>query len=321
MRGRLAELAGSLVRRQECQRQLALKILGSDPGLVRAAPREPVSIAVCAVDGGLLAARMHGADIVLSRAVAVRFDYRASRPAGFGYHPGKNPPFDIDTDSSLDEGESLAFRSLVRLRSELRCALEAHGKWGAGALLLDGSLLPLPSDRPGGGSALGGLYSDVIGLYSRLFAQCEGPGTLLCGVVKDSRSRRLSRSLGADLPDTVLCHHLLQAGEMTRPIPFSDAGRGADEASALASRVSVLYIRPSESALPLRVEVLGGRAESAASLVLGLSSISENFAYPAPLVEADMRATMDPAEIEAVEYALSSLSGMRSLRRNSRPFR
>ena len=47
---------------------------------------------------------------------------------------------------------------MVRLRSELRCAIECVAKYEPDALLMDGSLLPLPNDRPPQGSELGPLF-------------------------------------------------------------------------------------------------------------------------------------------------------------------
>jgi len=321
MREKLAKLADSVMRRQESICRKAAHLRESDPGLAMPVAGGPLNLSVCAVDGGLLAARMHGADIVLSRAVAVRFDYKASRPAAFGYHPGRNPPYDIHMDSSLDEGEALIFRSLIRLRMEIGCALESAELWSPGAVLLDGSLLPHPSDRPPPGSRLDGLYSEVAGLYSKLFTLCETRGIMLCGVVKDSRSRRLAKMHECDFADTVLCSRLLNQGEMTKPMPCHEEKGAGDGQSPLDRRVSAFYLRPSEKDLPLRIEVFGSDCAGIASLVLSLSSISENYAYPAPLIEADMRAAMNPEELEAVESMMVSLLGMRPLRRNSRPFR
>ena len=65
----------------------------------------------------------------------------------------------------------------------------------------------------------------------------------------------------------------------------------------------------------------GDDVDAAASLLFSLSAISENFAYPAVLIEADMCAALDPREIEPLENSLHSLAGIRPLRRNQRPFR
>lgn len=292
----------------------------ADPGLVAKVERTPVSLSVCAVDGGLLAHRMHGADIVVVRAVAVNFVYDGSALGSFSHHPGRNPPHEIEVRSSLDEHEANVFRSLIRLRSELSCALEALERYAPQLLLMDGSLLPLPSDRPSEDSELAPLFSEILALYERLFALSKEKGCLLLGVIKDSRSRRLAKDLGFSCPDTVLCEQLLEEGERTRGMPYSEE-KGGKGIAMLAEGINAFYIKPSRNGLPLRIEVLGDGVDRAASLIFSLSAISENFAYPAILIEADLCAALDSTEMERIESSLSRLSGLRPLRRNSRPFR
>jgi hypothetical protein len=186
---------------------------------------------------------------------------------------------------------------------------------------MDGSLLPLPGDRPEAASALRPLYEEVLSLYGRLYSACSSSGCLLCGVVKDSRSKKLSKSLGAACPDTVLCSYLLEEGERTREMDYFEGKPPNADVEALGARIRVFYIRPSRKDLPLRVEVQDSRVDDAASAVCSLSAISESFAYPAALIEADMCAALDPAELESVESSLAAQSGIRPLRRNFRPFR
>ncbi|MEW6722080.1 MAG: DNA double-strand break repair nuclease NurA [Candidatus Micrarchaeota archaeon] len=294
-------------------------VRSADPSLVLRAQKAPLSISVCAVDGGLLAHRMHGADIAVVRALSVNFVYEGSALKSFSHHPGKDPPHEIEIKSSLDEHESNVFRSLVRLRSELSAAIEALRRFSPHLLLMDGSLLPLPSDRPPEGSELASLYSEVVSLYSSLFSLSKEKNCMLLGVIKDSRSRRLAKPLGFACPDTVLCEHLLREGERTKSMPYSDEKQG--NAAGLASGILAFYIRPSKHDIPLRIELLGDEEEKAASLVFSLSAVSENFAYPAILVEADLCAALDAREMERIESSLERLSGLRPLRRNSRPFR
>ena len=92
------------------------------------------------------------------------------------------------------------------------------------------------------------------------------------------------------------------------------------ELAALGKKIKVTYMKPAREDLPLRVEILGD-VERASSIVYSLSAISERFAYPAILVEADMCAALDATEIESVEFSLSRLAGLKPLRRHFRPFR
>jgi hypothetical protein len=267
-------------------------------------------ISVCAVDGGLLYHRMHGLDITVARAVAVNFVYENGKPASYSYHPSKAPEPSVEIMSSLDEHEAVLFRSLVRLKHELACANEAVEKFNPDILLIDGSLLPVPSDIPAKSSQLRPVYENILTRYEKLYSR----KCIFCGVIKDSRARRLSNYFS----DSVLCNHLLKKGERTKEILYFEKPSG--ELAALGSNVKVTYIRPSANDIPLRLEIIGD-VEKASAHLLSLSAISEHFAYPAVLVEADMCAALDPVELESVERQLHSKAGIMPLRRNSRPFR
>ncbi len=115
-------------------------------------------------------------------------------------------------------------------------------------------------------------------------------------------------------------HHLLQPGERTASMPYHEEKPNKDLAP-LSSGISVFYLKPSKNDLPLRIETLDPDVDHAASVILALSAISDSYAYPAILVEADMCAAMDGREMESIEASLISFSGMKPLRRNSRPFR
>jgi hypothetical protein len=321
MRERLSSLAQEIRSTYESLRQKAKAARAANPGLISKVEQASVSLSVCAVDGGLLAQRMHGADIVLARAVGVLFVYENSKLKTFSHHPRKSPEADILVMNSLEEHEALIFRSLVRLRHELSCAIASLEKHSPKLLLIDGSLLPLPSDRPAEGNELRPLYGEVISLYGRLYSGCKEKGCMLCGVVKDSRSKKLAKELGADCSDTLLCSYLLEEGERTTAMPYLEDKAPNRDVASLGEHINVFYLKPSRNDLPLRIEVMDSDVGQAASLICSLSAISDNFAYPAILVEADMCAALDPGELESVEATLLSLSGMRPLRRNSRPFR
>jgi hypothetical protein len=268
----------------------------------------------------MLTSRLHGADLAIVRAVGVNFIYSGSKLSSFSHHPRKSPEPQLEIRDSLDEHESSVFRSLVRLKAELASAIDCVSRYSPGALLMDGSLLPLPNDKPQDGSSLRPLYDEVIALYRTLQDDCAKRRCMLLGVIKDSRSRKLASSLGFTCPDGVLCGFLLEEGERTSSMPYFEERPNPDLAK-LAERVSVFYMKPSRNDLPLRIETTEPDTAKAASLVYSLSAISESFAYPAILVEADMCAALDGKEMESIQSSLISLCGMRPLRRNSRPFR
>ena len=291
------ELRGRAASMQE----LKLSVSGKAP-----------SLSVCAVDGGLLYHRMHGVDIAVARAVAVNFTYSDGRPKSHEYFPSKFPSSSVEIKSSLDEHEANLFRSLARLKHEIECANGAVEKFRPELLLLDGSLLPVPSDIPAKNSQLRPVYDTLLETYQKLYSH----DCLFCGVIKDSRARRLSQ----DCSDSVLCNYLLSEGERTKEFPYFEKPPSDKELGRLGSEIKVTYIKPSENDIPLRLEILGD-VELASSHLMGLSAISKHFAYPAALVEADMCAALDPVEIESIERELQSKAGILPLRRNSRPFR
>ena len=318
MRDKLFSLANEIRQNQAVLREKVRELRFNNPQFTHKVQRIQLSFSVCAVDGGLLAHRLHGYDIVIGRTVGVSFIYESSILKSFDYYPEKYPNTSIELRSGLDEHEANVFRALFRLKQELECALKIVGKHSPNMLLMDGSLLPLPSDKPGDGSELAPLYSEVLTLYERLYALCEQKKCQLCGVIKDSRSKKLSKGLGLNCSDTVLCSHLLNEGERTSDFSyFDETTHHAD----FTKRIKVFYLRPSEHDLPLRIEMLQSvqDVDRVASVLCTLSAISDNFAYPAILIEADMRAALDSKELSSINSLIDM--DIKPLRRNSRPFR
>ncbi|MFH1520904.1 MAG: DNA double-strand break repair nuclease NurA [Candidatus Micrarchaeota archaeon] len=310
MRERIGALAKEIKESYNLLQNKTKQIKISNSSLVYPVNTTKIDLSVCAVDGGLLAHRMHGADIVVVRAVGVNFIYSNSTLKSCSYWPEKNPKSEIFMKSSLDEHEALVFRSLIRLKEELQCAISCLEKFSPQVLLMDGSLLPLPSDRPPEESELNVVYTEVLTLYTKLYDLSKG-NCMLIGVIKDSRSKKLTKEFGLNCSDGIFCNFLLGELERTNTMPYSDKERD----------ISVFYVKPSKFDLPLRIETTSTEIDTVASIICSLSAFSENFAYPAVLIEADMCAVMDPKELEPIEDSLNSLSGMKPLRRNTRPFR
>ncbi len=285
-----------------------------------------IDYSVCAVDGGLLAERLHGSDIMMGKAVAVLFEYGESRLSACRYLPQKFPPAVLDARLGLDEHESQVYSSLFRLRMEIKTAIDAVKKFSPDVLLFDGSLLPLPNDMPAKDSVIFPEYNKALALYAELYETCKGNCNLI-GVIKDTRSRRLVSELGIKeeaVSDSYFTNFLLRKSERTRIFPYAKEDTPATKELKKFGEVYCFYIKPSDSDLPLRIEfVKDGNENKVPEIINSLSSISENYAYPAALIEADLCAAMDPVEMEKVKRELSALLGtsFRPLRRSSRPFR
>jgi len=302
----------------------AMQVRQSNPAIIKKIQRIPLNLSLCAIDGGVLSYRLHGSDVVVVRAVGVHFVYENDKLKSFEHYPRKKPESCIGHKTMLDEHEAGIFRSLIRLKYELECALNSLEKFSPQLILIDGSLLPLPCDRPQKESELNLLYDEVVSLYSKLFSECKKIDCGLCGVIKDSRARRITDKYGIISSDSIFCNYLLAEGEMTGEVSYYE-NKKQDELSAFAEYIKVIYMKASDDSIPLRIEIFDSgetsKVDNLASIVYSLSSISKRFAYPAILTEADMCAAFDSKEYESFESRLLSISGVDPLRRNSRPFR
>lgn len=130
--------------------------------------------------------------------------------------------------------------------------------------------------------------------------------------------------------DTNFLHFMLEAGERTCVFPYASAPakhQVLKDLGSWAEKILSFYLKPVKDDRPLRVEFLSGQKtfSEVASLAHSLSCVHKAYAYPAVLIEADLRAALDGDEFERAYAELFSKLGRSSslmrLRRNSRPFR
>jgi hypothetical protein len=291
----------------------------------------PVNGSVCAIDGGLLSQELHGIDLVIGKAVAVVMNYQDGKLISTTYSPSAFPEPTYEVRLGLDEREIQIARTLFRLDLEISCAIEAVEKHKPKILLLDGSIVPLATDRPAEDSETYQQYSSLISKYNKLYSLCSSTNTLPIGITKDSRGRRfmdvVRKEVDQRWSDSVFLSSMLKGGERTFAMRYSSSPQKhavLKDLGGAADKISLFYIKCFDNERPLRVEFLEGQAtysEIAAS-VHSLAAINSSYAYPAALIEADLRAAMDPIEMERAQRSLQSLSGsFEPLRRNSRPFR
>ncbi|MFH1448334.1 MAG: DNA double-strand break repair nuclease NurA [Candidatus Micrarchaeota archaeon] len=344
---RIAEIARDIATFEQEKKCLAEELRKKDDGvfhdalernLVRKVKTKGVNATVGAVDGGLLAQEFHGIDLVLARAVAVLFEYKDSKLVSHRYHPGPIVSPDVDALSYLETHEFMWYKSLFRLKKELDIATEAIEKFKPEYMFLDGSIVPQISDKPSEDSEIRGLYDDIIKRYKELYKCADISGCCLVGIIKDSRGKRFIEILRKHLEegqlgrthDTGFLNFLLRSGERTFTFRYSSSVKEHQVLKDLndwSSRVDAFYLKAIEGDRPLRVEFIEGEKsfDEIASIVFDLSRISKNYAYPAVLIEADMRAALDRGELDRVYGELVAKTGLRSstmkLRRDSRPFR
>ena len=286
------------------------KGINSD-ALIASVSSIPFSGSIAAVDAGLIGREVQGHDILFLKTVGVLFNYDSSKLLSHSYRPSIVPRVASYVQSSLAEHEILISRNLMRLREEVTCAFEIVNAYHPDILFIDGSLAPLPSDRPDKTSILFPLYSEVLEKYKQLFSS----SSTVIGVSKDSRSKRFCSHYGIPLAnDITLMSYLLGENERTCVVNYSSTK--TEIMQDLGCEIYAFYIRPVSSDLPLRIECLSPDVDKIAGIVNSLSKISTNYAYPAALIEADLRACFTQHEIDQVARL-----PLTPLRRNNRPFR
>jgi hypothetical protein len=349
MPGRLDEIAEQIAS-TEAQRAELAKRLRFNSGKIEypetlerelVLPVQPVQVqgTVAAVDGGIVGEELHGFDLLLMRAVGAIFTYNDSRAVSHSYFPSTLPPLQYDVRSGLDSHEVVLHNSLFRLKGELSLAASLIQKHSPSCLMMDGSIAPLLSDKPAEGSEVRPLYDEALAAYQSLYESSWKANTTLLGVIKDSRSRRFieivqRHSQGEQgfehTSDTNFLHFMLESGERTCAFTYSSASSRHPVLKDLgqwSEKILSFYLKPVKDDRPLRVEFLSGQRtfSEIASLVHSLSCQHKAYAYPAILIEADLRAALSPDEFERAYGSLFSRLGRSSsllrLRRNARPFR
>ena len=344
----LLKVARSWLENQSKLTSLASNMRASPPrsqdflegDLIRKINPVGVSGSFCAIDGGIVCEEFHGLDVAAFRSVCTCFTYENSKLVKTDYSPSQRPNLEISAHSALGQFEKMRFLSLVRLKSELECALNSLNKFSPDFLILDGSIAPLIDDKPPSDSELVSHYDGLISIYKNLYSSCGEKNCSLLGITKDSRGRRFSDILCTADPscssvlstchDTVFLDHLLQKGERTSAFRYSGSPQKNPVFKDLgdySQRILTFYLKPVENDRPLRVEFLSNHHSFSqiADSISSLSAINPNYAYPAVLIEADLRAALEPNEVEQQMQSLATKIGGKNpivkLRRNSRPFR
>ncbi len=315
---RVAQITDHILRREEEIRSLALSVREKHPDVFVKVEGRAFTGRIGAVDGGILAEPFHGLDIIMVRAVGVVFEYRDGELMGVQYYPSPLPDPDVqEHDMPFEEDQIGVLRSLVRLRAEIGLAASMAGEIPMDVLFLDGSVLPLLSDRPSGNGKLMELYKQVVELYRQLYRACDKNGVLLAGIVKDSKGNRFGKYLGdIKIRDTRWLSYALFPGERTVSIPYTDDPEKAtlkDVGTEYAERVRVFYLRASPYDAPYRVEYLergDGDDDFLASLLLPLSSLNPTYTIPPFLVEADLRARLGKNEMRHLKGIIERRIGV-----------
>ncbi len=309
---------------------------------------------VAGIDGGLLTRECHGIDIIMTRAVGVRFGYADGRIEHCDYLPAPivTPTITVVSDP-LSESDLRLRAGMERQMAELAAAARMARTHSPDLLLMDGSVAPHPSLQPPADSTLKDMYSALMERYVDLYKACERAGSQLAGVVEDSRGTRFSMVLADRIVpnlnpgivnanagdmlrrsrDTPLLAHLMEQRERT--FVFKYSRRAYDhpmlrDLGTWGERVHSFYLRTAALDRPVRVDFLASagnisrQADALAATLLAISGHHDLYGIPTVLIEADGRAKLSQDDIEMVHALIADVMGgppgSMDLRRHGRPF-
>jgi hypothetical protein len=313
---------------------------------------EPTSLSglqIAGIDGGLVRRRFRSMDLILIRGIAVVFHFGPEEGPDVDFFPDPFPEPQIRPmmlTLSATELDQLA--SLERVAAELRVTLSVLDEFHTDLILVDGSLFYHPRDRPQSGSVVYEKFQEVLSLYKQLYNKVRKKGTTLIGIVKDSRSNRVTSILGDILPhilrepaifemmqgvdyrwllkisrDCDILDTFLEEGERSFIFRYSselqnNSNSLPDDLGNWASSIWVTYLKTARNDLPLRIEILVDddskanvwKVDKALAALLPLSWQHPEYGIPTPILEADARARITANETSMVIDRLMALSGL-----------
>jgi hypothetical protein len=313
---------------------------------------DPTSLSglqIAGIDGGLVRRSFRSMDLILIRGIAVIFQFGPEEGPNVEFFPNPFPEPQIRPMMLTLSGTELdQLASLERIAAELRVIIAVLDKFHTDLILVDGSLFYHPRDRPQIESVVYEKFQEVLSLYRQLYNKTQKKGATLVGIVKDSRSSRVTSILGDILPhilrdpvifemmqgvdyrwlikisrDCDILDTFLIEGERSFIFKYSSELQNIsnslpDDMSNWASSIWVTYLKTARDDLPLRIEILANnnseddvlRIDKALAAILPLSWQHPEYGIPTPILEADARARITSNETSMVIDRLMALSGL-----------
>lgn len=285
---------------------------------------EDLNLRVGAVDTSIISVEFHSFDLIITKTVGNVFTYENNKLISNKYYPSALPREKINIIASTDLMELNQIKNIIRLREEIGLAVELGEK--CDLLLIDGSLVPLPGDKPNS-EKLKREYENLIEKYLELYSKYKDK---VVGVVKDSRSKRFIEhynekfnfEIESNLTDSSLLDVVLERGEITKEIGYAKDARSnaiLKDLLPYSENLKVAYVKAGKYDRPVRIEYFKNHNNKLNTLC----GINEKYTYPAILIDVDLRALMDVNDVERIlkEIELSPYVDNKLLRRNVRPFR
>ncbi len=323
-----------LAKRSLVEGQLATKLPPTDLGGIR----------ICGIDGGLLKKSLRGIELVITRAIATIFEYNPSGRVSAKYWPQEGALPKVKANLyPISRREAEINASLERVKEELKVAIRVQDRHPSELLLIDGSILPQITDQPSSHSLLADQHKEIRSLYDELYTKTEDTGTLLAGIVKDSRSNRFMNLLGELLPhlipqypqlaalkecdyrtalksiyDSEFFFRILESGERSCIFRLEEViptKLKVQDTSLTKSKKTVVgfFTRTAKYDYPLRVEVLVPKHYNPKEVVTKVSAMifsdNETFALPSVLIEADSQARLVERDMDFIFTQLAQRIG------------
>jgi hypothetical protein len=348
-RRRFGQVLREIKTQIDLSRFPALTMSAIETSLVaKVIPTSLLGLRIAGIDGGLVRRQFRSMDLLLTRGIAVVFQFGPEEGPEVEFYPGPFPEPQVKPVTLTLSGSELdQLASLERTATELRIALSVLDKFDTDIILMDGGLFYHPRDRPPSGSPIFEKFQEVMALYKQLYHSSRKKKTTLVGVIKDSRSTRVTAMLGDILPhvmrnpsvfekmqgvdyrwlvkisrDCDLLDTFLEEGERTFLFNYSselvqNSNSMSDDLYTWSSDIWVTYLRTAREDLPIRVEVLVDRdrealeqVERVLRAILPLSWSHPEYGVPTPILEADARARITGNETQLIVDRLMALSGL-----------
>ncbi len=306
-----------------------------------------ISGLVSGVDSGFVSKKLSFFDIVLVRTAGVIFYFEEGILKKTNYYPSPvSFPTPLPLKLGLENDEENQSVSFERLKQEINLNIEIIKKYKPQYSFIDGSIVPQYQDKPRKDSQINEEYLGIIDLFQKLYKVAEENNCTLISTVEDSRGSRFKQILEEEILSTQnisridlrncfdisLLDNFLLPKERTLAFSYTKDSSShpilKDFSKEWSGSVFVFYLKVSAFDNPLRVEFLckdkkdlNKIASEIASVVFSLSSLHKEYSYPSVLIEADLRAKLNDADISLVyDRLIDKLGPKINMRRNNRPF-
>jgi hypothetical protein len=327
--------------------------------ITKVEPTSLTGLRIAGIDGGVVSRLYHAIDIILTKAAATIFDFSQDKPV-VRYYPADVPPLNVLVNYiPVSRTEIETSSSLERAIEEVKTAIGVLDCAKIDILIMDGSIYPQQYDIFAT-STIAARGELLTRFYEKLYEKCKEHGTLLVGVVEDSRSTRFAQILAEILPslikkypelfellqidyrgiiqqvkDTDLLYRVLETQERTgcyQLIPSNTKKSISRIATHWRKNIFAFYLKSVDYDQPTRIEFLNPEnlnpvdtADKISSVLYPLSSHHAAYGIPSVLIEADARAKIHDYDLEFIYSQLLDKIGQTSsllrLRRDRRPFR